>query len=827
MNIADATRELRQTVRALVKRPVFASVVVLVLALGIGATTTIFTLVDAILLSPLPFPEPDRLVSLSHSAPNVGRGDVGQCAAWHVTYQEEGRVFDGLGMYAFGRVDITGDGEPDAPRSMVATSGVFSTLGMQPVIGRPFTPADENPDAPPVILLTHGYWQTRFGGDRAVVGRTMRVNGNPTEIVGVLPPTLSTLGQDPSVVVPLRYRRADLFVGNVGFSSVARLKPGVTREQAIADMKRMLPMAFEKFPGGPVIEAARQANYLPNAVPLTETLVGGVARVLWVLLAGVAVVLLVACANIANLFLVRAESKRKEMAIRTALGATRLRVAWEHLRESVVLGLIGGAAGLAMAYAGLRILAARAPSQLPRLDEVAIDSSALLFTLAVAAGAGLVFGLLPMLKQDPRGVSETLKAGGHSGVGGGGRHRIQNLLAVSQIALVFVLLVGSGLVLRSANALWKTDPGFRDPAHLLALSVRINSRNVPQDAGVALQQEAIARQLAQIAGVDGVAIATALPAHAGGNINPLYVEGITDAGTAPPITRRHKWVGEGYFDTLGIPVLKGRPLTWQDAHDRAPVVLVSRSIALAYWGSVDEAIGKRISVRPNPLRWAEVVGVVEDVRDDGVNVDPPAMVYWPQVTAAFWEGEGADDLLVWRSASYAIRSRRVGTPGLLDDVRRAIWSVNPNLPLSNVGTLDDYVAQSVSPTTFALVLLSIAAGIALVLGLVGVYGVISFAVSQRTRELGIRMALGADARRVRIMVLRHGLALAVAGTFLGLTLALGGTRIMEGLLFGVTPADPLTFGAVAAGLTFVAVAAAWIPAYRASRVDPLVVLRAE
>lgn len=827
MNIADATRELRQTVRTLVKRPAFASVVVLVLALGIGATTTIFTLVDAILLSPLPFPEPDRLVSLSHSAPNVGRGNVGHCAAWHVTYQEEGRAFDDLGMYAFGRVDITGDGEPDAPRSMVATSGVFSTLGMQPVIGRPFTPADENPDAPPVILLTHGYWQTRFGGDRAVVGRTMRVNGNPTEIVGVLPPTLSTLGQDPSVVVPLRYRRADLFVGNVGFSSVARLKPGVTREQAIADMKRMLPMAFEKFPGGPVIEAARQANYLPDAVPLTETLVGGVARVLWVLLAGVAVVLLVACANIANLFLVRAESRRKEMAIRTALGATRLRVGWEHLRESVVLGLIGGAAGLAMAYAGLRVLAARAPSQLPRFDEVAIDSSALLFTLAVAVGAGLVFGLLPMLKQDPRGVSEMLKAGGHSGAGGGGRHRIQNLLAVSQIALVFVLLVGSGLVLRSANALWKTDPGFRDPAHLLALSVRINNRAVPQDAGAALQQEAIARQLAQIAGVDGVAMATALPAHAGGNINPLYVEGITDAGTAPPITRRHKWVGEGYFDTLGIPVLKGRPLTWQDAHDRAPVVLVSRSIALAYWDSVDEAIGKRLSVRPNPLRWAEIVGVVEDVRDDGVNADPPAMVYWPQVTAAFWEGEGADDLLVWRSVSYAIRSSRVGTPGLLDDVRRAIWSVNPNLPLSNVGTLDDYVARSVSRTTFALVLLSIAAGIALVLGLVGVYGVISYAVSQRTREFGIRMALGADARRVRIMVLRQGLALAVAGTFLGLTLALGGTRIMEGLLFGVTPADPLTFGAVAAGLTVVAVAAAWIPAYRASRVDPLVVLRAE
>ncbi len=825
--LADAARELRQTIRSISKRPAFAATIVLVLALGIGATTAIFTLVDAILLSPLPFPESDRLVSLSHSAPNVGQGEVGQCAAWHVTYQEEGRVFDDLGMYAFSRADITGDGEPDAPRSMVATAGVFSTLRVQPVAGRLLLPADEDPGAPAVVLLTHGYWRARFGGDPGVVGRTLRVNGESAAIVGVLPPTLALLGQDPAIVVPLRYRRAELFVGNVGYSAVARLKAGVTREQAVADMARMLPLAFEKFPGGPVIAAAREADYQPSVVLLADRLAGGVARVLWVLLAGVAVVLLVACANVTNLFLVRAEGRRKEMAIRTALGASRRRIGWEYLRESVVLGLIGGAAGLAVAHAGLRLLAIRAPSQLPRLDEVALDPTALLFTLALATGAGLTSGILPMLRQDQVGVSETLKEGGHSGAGGRGRHRIQNLLAASQIALVFVLLVASGLVLRSASALWTADPGFRDPGHLLAVSIRINSQSVPDAAAAASQQETIARHLAEIPGVDGVAMATSLPAYTGGNINPLYVEGLTAAGTAPPVIRRHTWIGEGYFSTLGIPVLRGRALTWQDAHDRAPVAVVSRGLALACWGSVDEAIGKRISVRPDPVRWAEIVGVVEDVRDDGVNMASPPTVYWPQVTAAFWEGDGTDDLLVWRSVSYAIRSSRVGTPGLADDVRRAIWTVNPNLPLSSVGTLGDYLARSFSRTTFALALLSAAAAIALVVGLTGVYGVISYAVSQRTRELGMRLALGADPRRLQAMVLRQGLALAAAGTLGGFALALGATRLMAGLLFGVTPVDPLTFGAVAAVLAVVAVAVALVPAYRASRVDPLVALGAE
>lgn len=825
--LSDVAREARLTARTLAQRPAFAAIVVAVLAVGIGATTAVFTLVHAILLSPLPFPNPERLVSLTHRASGAGGGAAGQCAAWHVTYTEENRVFEDLGMYSFGRAEIAGDGEPEAPRTMVATSGVFRALGIVPVAGRLFTIADEDPDAPPVVLLSYPYWRTRFGGDVTVVGRTLRVNGQVTEIVGILPEALGVLGQDPSVVLPIRYRRAELFVGNVGYNAVARLRPGVTGQQAVADMARMLPMAFEKFPGGPVIEAARQANYVPDAIPLDERLMGSAARLLWILLAGAAVLFLVALANIANLFLVRADGRQREMAVRTAMGATRRQIGWEYVRESIVLGLVGGLAGLGVAYLGLRALVVAALSQLPRLDQVTVSQPALLLTLTLSIGAGVLFGVLPMLRQDRHGIAERLKAGGHAGVGGRRRHRIQNLLAMGQLALVFVLLVASGLVLRSTSALWKVDPGFRDAERLLTVSVRIGAHHVQNPADVSLQQEAIARRLGEIAGVDGVAMGTSVPMVPGGNINPLYVDGITAEGRTPPITRRHKWVGEGYFDTLGIPVVAGRALTWEDAHHRMPIVVLSRSIAVAYWGSVDEAMGKRVSVRPDPVRWHEVVGIAEDVREDGMSEDPVPMVYWPQVTTAFWEGAAADDLVVWRHAAFAIRSDRVGTPGFVDDVQRAIWSVNGSLPVTGVGTLAEYTARSMARTTFALVLLAVAAGAALVLGLVGVYGVVSYAVSQRIRELGVRMALGAGAGSVRRMVLLQGLRLASAGSIVGLGLALGGMRVMEGLLFGVSPTDPITLGTVALGLLVVALAASYVPAYRASRVDPLVVLRAE
>lgn len=824
--LGDGIRDLRVAVRGLARHPLFSAVVIGVLALGIGATTVIFTLVNGILLSPLPFPEQDRLVVLSHGRPDRGEDDVGQCAAWHFTYEDENRAFESLGMYHFATAAITGDGEPEALPILETTSGVFHALGLRPAAGRLLTRAEEDPEGPDLAMLGYGYWQNRFGGDPGVIGRTVVVDGVSREIVGVAPPELKALGTDPAIIRLLRYQRANLFVGNVGYESVARLRDGFSAEQALADMERMLPMALEKFPGGPVAAAAQGSTTVPRVRPLKEVLVGSASTLLWILLAGVAAVFLIACANVANLFLVRAEGKGTEMAVRTAMGASRRRIGWEYLKESLLLGVLGGATGLGLAWVGLRALVAAGPAQLPRLDEVSLDPVALLFTLILSLVAGAFFATVPMLRLDAGRLTDALKEGGRGGLQGK-RQRAQNFLVVTQMALAVVLLVGAGLMLRSAGALRQVETGIRDPGELFVLGLNFSPRVIPDRPARILAQEEVARRLAQVPGVSSVGMASAVPMHRGGNINPLYVEGVTDPSVAPPLTRRHNYIGEGYFETLGTRILAGRTFTWQDVHDRIPAVVVSESLAREYWGSVEAAMGKRVSVRPDPVHWYEVIGVVADLRDDGVDIDPPAMVYWPQVTLAFWQGSAPDEETFWGYAGYLVRTSRVGTPGLLGEIQEAVWSVNPNLPLLSAGPLSEFMAQSLARRSFALALLTVAAVVALILGSVGVYGVLSYGVSRRNRELGMRMALGAERGEVIGMVVRQGAVLAGVGAVVGVGLALGLTRLMAALLYGVSPSDPLTFAAVAGGLVATALLASWIPARRAARVDPAVALRTE
>ncbi len=825
--VADVARDLRFALRALARRPLFSVVVVVVLALGIGATTAIFTLLDAIILSPLPFADADRLVSVRHTAPGLGVQDAGQCAAWHLTYEDENRVFEDIGMYGAGSATITGQGEPESVPDLGVTSGVFRALRVQPVLGRIFTAEDEQLEAPWVALLGYGYWRSRFGGDPNVVGQTIQADGLTLEIVGVAPPSIQTLGSDPAIIYPFRFDRSTLFVGNIGFGGVARLRDDVTVDQANADAARMLPLAFEKFPGGPVADFSERARFAPNIEPLKDRLVGNVTNLLWILMAGVGVVLLIACANVANLFLVRADGKETEMAVRTAMGANRARIGWEYLKESLLLGIAGGISGLGMAYYGLDALVAAGPANLPRLDEVSVNESVLLFTLLVSLGAGAFFGMFPVLRAGRSGLVDSLKEGGRSGTTGKGRHRIQNALAVSQMALALVLLVASGLVLRSFLSLSNVDPGFKDPESVLTLRLYIPPGEVEDPAEAAATHERIARRLAEIPGVNSVGLATSIPMGPGNNVNPLYVDGVEYTGDQTATIRRHKWIGEGYLETLQIPLLLGRSLTWQDVHDRVPAVLVSESLAREYWGSPEAAMGQRLAVRPDPPRWYEVVGVVADVLDDGLGQVPPPMVYWPQVTLAFWEGTTLDDVQTWRSMGYAVRSPRVGTTGFLQEVRNAVWEINPNLPVRGLLSVEDLMAQSVSRTSFTLLLLGVAGGVALLLGIVGVYGVISYAVSQRGRELGLRMALGAQAGQVKGMVVRQGLVLAGIGVIVGLGLAFGLTRLMAGLLFGVSPLDLTTFACVAIGLTGVAVVASYLPARRAAGADPMNALRAE
>jgi len=800
---------------------------VLVLALGIGATTAIFTLLDTIILSPLPFHDADRLVNLSHTAPGIGVQNAGQCAAWHFTYEDEARVFEDVGMFGGSSATILGQGEPEVVSAMRVTSGVFRALRVRPVVGRIFLPEDEEPGAPNTVLLGYGYWQARFGADPNVVGQTLEANSQTFEIVGVMPATIRSLGQDPSLIFPFQFDRSTLFVGNIGFGSVARLKDGVTIEQATADGARILPLAIEKFPGGPVAELNEQAQFAPIIQPLKATLVGSVANLLWIIMAGVGVVLLIACANVANLYLVRADGKQTEMAVRSAMGASRRRIGWEYLKESLLLGVMGGIAGLAIAYVGLEFLVAAGPANLPRMDEVSLNRDVLLFTTAVSLGAGVFFGLFPALKHGRGGLVNALKQGGRSGTAGKERNRVRNALAVSQMALALVLLVASGLMLRSVISLRNVDPGFHNPETVLTFRLFLSGNDVPQNEDVATTYETIARRLEQIPGVTSVALGTALPMAGGNNVNPLYIQGLEYTGESPASIRRHKWIGGDFLETLEIPLLLGRTLTWQDVHERAPAVLVSERLAREYWGSPEAALDKGLAIRPDPPRWYKVVGVVADVRDDGLGTNPPFMVYWPHVTLAVWEGNAEDRVMVWRGAGFAVRSPRVGTTGFTDEVRAAVWDVNPNLPVRSIQSLDDLTSQSISRTSFTVVLLCIAAGVALLLGLIGVYGVISYGVSQRSNELGMRMALGARAEDVTRMVLRQGLVLSVVGLGVGMALALGLTRLMAGILFGISPRDPVTFALVPLVLLFVALAATYLPARRAARVDPMEALRAE
>ncbi|MCH9650325.1 MAG: ABC transporter permease [Deltaproteobacteria bacterium] len=821
--LGDTMRSLRLSLRVLAKRPAFSGVVILVLSLGIGSSAAIFTFLDAVILSPLPFEDADRLVSIDHTAPDVGIASAGQCAAWHFTYEQENLVFEDLGLFQARSLDLTGFGPPEALPALGVTSGVFQALQLHPTQGRTFTVEDESPDAPGTLLLSHAFWKNRFEADPEIVGQHLRIDGQTAEIIGVMPPSLSTLWPDRLVFFPLRYRQSALYVGNIGYGGLARLKEGVTLNKATADLARIQPMAFEKYPGGP-FDKAVDVTFVPILHPLKEDLVGAVTPLLWLLMSGVAVLLLLACANVANLFLLRTEGKRAEMAVRSAVGASPSSLGFEYLKESLILGALGGAGGLVLAAFGLKFLIDLADASIPRLAEVSLNPSVLAFVLAISMGSGFLFGMIPVLRSRRRGWVGALKSEASGGTHPNRRHRLQHALVVSQMALASLLIVAAVLMLRSFQSLADVDPGFANPEEVLTLSLHVPTLEIEDLTEVARTQETIARRLAEIPGVSSVGLATDIPLDGDYNLNTLY---ISDKETEPAISRRHRWIGEGYLETLQIPLLAGRSITWNDIHTRLPIVLVSAKLAKENWGSVEAALGKRVAIRPSPVHWFEVVGVVANVRDDGPDQPEIAEVYWPQVTTALWNNTTADQAFAWRSMTYVIRSSRVGSPGFLREVHSAVWDVNANLPLRAVHPLSNLMTQSVERTSLSSALLGGAAALALLLGLVGAYAVVSYTVSQRTHELALRKALGAQVIEIKKMVLRRALLLTIIGVAIGLGLALGLTHLMTGLLFGVSPADPVTFLGVAVGLTMTAVAACYIPAQRAAEVDLVAALRSE
>ena len=813
---------LRHAFRRIARAPGFTALVLATLALGIGSTTAIFGVLNGILIKPLPYPASQELVSVWHLAPGVTSitGNINCSPGMYFTYREENQTFENFGLWNSGGASITGLAEPEQVRVGFFTAGVLDSLNIQPTAGRWFTLADDTPGSPETVILMHGYWQRRFGGDPTAVGRTLTVDARPRTIIGVMGENFR-FTNDPDMLLPQRFDRGKVFLGNFSHQCLARLKAGVTLEQANADVARMLPIWLKTWPLIPGMSRSlfENARFGPKVQPLKDDVVGTIGTVLWVLMGTVGLVLLIAAANVANLLLVRAEGRQQELIIRAALGAGWRRIARDMLLESAVLGLLGGALGLGLAYVGLRVLVAAGPATLPRLQDIGIDPLVLAFALGVSLFAGLLSGVIPVVKYSgARVLSGTARTHSHTRE----RHRARNTLVVVQVALALILLVGSGLMIRTFLKLRDVQPGFTAPQQVQLLRIFIPDGRIQNPEQVMRAQQAILDKLAAIPGVTAAGFSSGAPLEGFNSNDILYAEDRTyDPGQIPPI-RRFRSVTPGYFQTTGTPLIAGRDYQWNDLYDQRDVVIVSAGLAREMWGDPASALGKRVRQAP-ASRWREIIGVVGDVYDNGVHLPAPAMVYWPAMLRDYYE----PGTRVTRGGVLLVRTERAGTESFLAEARQAVWAVDGNLPVFLVRTLEDLYRASMARTSFTLVMLAIAGGMALILGVVGIYGVIAYAVTQRTREIGIRMALGAEQSMVKGMFVRHGLLLAAIGAGIGLGAAAGLTRLMSSLLFGVRALDPWTYSGVALFLLGAAALASYIPARRATRIDPVEALRAE
>jgi predicted permease len=827
-------RDLRLALRGMRRRPGFTLAVVLTLALGIGANTAIFGVVDGVLIKPLSYPNAGELVSIKHVAPGLNVSELRMSATQYFTYRDEGRVFQQIGLYGDGGRTITGVGEPEQARALFVTYDVLQALGVKPQLGRIFTEADSTPGSTPyapVVVLTHAYWQRRFGGDRTVIGRRLIADSIPTEVIGVMPEGFRFLDMEPAaeVITLITLDRSRQRIGGFGYWSLARLKPGVTVADANADIARMLPTWLNAWPTPPNT-AGRQEyekwKITPVVQPLKDEVVGGVGDMLWVLMATIGMVLLIACANVANLMLVRSESRRQEFAVRTALGARRGDIVREVLVESLVLSLIGGALGVALAYAALTLVVATAPTTLPRVEDISLDPRVVSFAIVVSLLSSMLFGVLPALKHaaqhgaplggSARGASVSRE-----------RQRTRNALVVVQVALALVLLVASGLMIRTFLALLNVEPGFVPGADVQTARVWVPPQQVPDAERVTRLQHEILDKVAALPGVKAAAFASAVPMEGPlrVSLNPVFVEGKDYApGTTPPV-RRMKTVSPGYFAAIGTRMIAGRDITWSDIYGRAKVAIVSENFAREVWGSPAASLGQRIrdSAPTSTDLWREIIGVVEDVHEDALYQAAPALVYWPTMMENF----GGNTLFSMRAVNLVIRSDEAGRESLLNGVRSAVSSVNSSMPVFLVRTMKDLYDQSMARTSFALIMLAIAAAMALALGVIGIYGVIAYVVAQRSREIGIRLALGAAPAALMRMFVGQGLVLTAVGAGVGLVTAIALTQWMSSLLFGVERLDPATYAAVLGVLAMAAAMASYLPARRAAAIDPVETLTAE
>jgi len=819
--------QLRQVLRRLSRAPLFTTITLLTLAVGVGANTVIFSVVEGVLLKPLPYPHAEQLIGVWHSAPGIGIQELNMAPSVYFIDREQNTTFQDIGAYSGDSLNVTGAGEPEHVPGLDVTDGTLPILGVTPTLGRLFTHRDDSPGAPATVLLSYGYWQRKFGGASSVIGHSITVDGKPREIIGVLPRGFHFLDeQDAALILPFQWDRSKTTLGDFSQRALARLRPGVTMAQASADMARLLPVVLRSFPAPEGFSASlfEKTRMSPNLRPLKRDVVGDVGNVLWVLMGSIVLVLLVACANVANLLLVRVEGRRQELAIRSALGASWGRITVELLCESVLLGFAGTLLGVVLAYAALRALVVIAPTGLPRIHEIGIDVPVLLFALGLALFTSLLIGFIPVLKYAGASVNSGLRQGGRGLSQSRERHRARKTLVVVQVALALVLLICSGLMIRTFRALIHVSPGFVAPDAVETFRFYIPETQIPdsEPERVVRTDEEILNRVAGIGGVSAVSFSTGVPMDGRDSNDVVYAQDhVYGEGELPPI-RRFKFISPGFFATLGTRLVAGRDLTWTDTYQKRPVAIISENFARQYWPDASGAVGKRIRVASTD-DWREIVGVVQDMHDDGVGQPAPSSVYWPIMLDHF---EGQKQTLR-RNIAFTVRSSRAGSRSFMKEVQERVWSVHSDVPLADVSTLGEFYRKSMARTSFTLVMLCVAGGMALLLGIVGIYGVISYSISQRTREIGIRMALGAQQNALTGLFVRQGLLLTGIGVGCGLVVAFVVMRLMSSLLFNVSPVDPITYVTITLVVMATAYLACYLPSRRAATVDPVNALRAE
>ena len=808
--------DLRFAVRSLMRYPTFTTITVVTLALGMGANTAVFTLVDGVLLSPLPFEDADELISIEHLGRD-GRDELPMSQGLYALYRDQTNTLEEIALYRGTTVNLVSEGDPQRIPVQVVTPSFFTVLGTEATLGRTFTEDEGAPGGEQVVILSDGLWHTLFAGAPDVVGKSLDLDGIIRRVVGVMPQDFGHPTRTSRLWIPFQINPAQAPLGAFGAGGVARLAPGASLESVDTELNGLISRLGELFPDSGAPAFLAEVGLRPRVRPLKESIVGDIRSTLWILLGTVGFVLFIACANVANLLLVRAEGRQRELALRVAVGAGRAQVLRTFMSESTVLATAGSILGVGIAALAVRYSIDRVPADLPRVAEIGLDVRVLSFTFALTAGCAVFFGFFPLLRYGSDIASQLRDGGAHGSTTGRGRNRLRNGLVVVQMALALVLLVGSGLMFRSFQALRSMDPGF-DTEQILTARITIPTGEIDRWEETAGFFRFLGDRLASTNGVESVGFAQSIPLGNGLGYFNVEVEDHPRLDGALPVFASNNQIEVGYLETMGIELLEGRTFQVGDGAEGTRSVVITESFARHWWPDAS-ALGRRMRLGYEGEDWYQVVGVVGDAHYDTLEEEPEEMIYWPATIGP------AEAPIPTRSMDVVIKTS--SDPLIFVSIlRREVQALNARFPVSNPRTMRAVVGAATSRTSFTMALFGTASGVALLLGLIGIYGVISYIVSQRTREIGVRMALGATAPSVRSMVVRQGLALAGGGVVLGLAVAGALSSVMASLLYGVSPTDPITYGSVAVALVVVSFTASWIPATRAAGVDPSRALRA-